>query len=370
MEANDWFKVGTTENLISPSLLVYPERITYNIRQMMAMVADVALLRPHVKTHKTTEIIHMQQDFGIKKFKCATIAEAEMLALCGVEDILLAMPVVGANIGRLAQLMATYPNSHFSALVDNPNTLAEIVAFAQSNATLFSLWMDINTGMDRTGIAPGPSAVDLYLQIEKSPFIKARGLHAYDGHIRHTNLGQRSTACNNAFDPVLALKKEIQDQGATVGTIVAGGSPTFPIHAKRVDVETAPGTTLLWDAKYGALFPDMLFQPAAVIFTRIISKPATNLLCFDLGHKSIAPEMDFPRVQFLDLPNSEQISQSEEHLVVKVNDGDKYSVGDGFYALPMHICPTVAKYESLQVVKNRQVTAQWKVTARNQKLTI
>jgi len=168
----------------------------------------------------------------------------------------------------------------------------------------------------------------------------------------------------------MALKKSIEKQGVEVKNIVAGGSPSFPVHAQRGTVDVAPGTTLLWDARYGELFPYMHFQPAAVLFTRIISKPAPNTLCFDIGHKSIAPEMDFPRVQFLNLPDSEQISQSEEHLVVKVKDGNIYEVGEGFYALPMHVCPTVAKYETLQVVKNGSIVDEWKVAARNQKITI
>ncbi len=80
--------------------------------------------------------------------------------------------------------------------------------------------------------------------------------------------------------------------------------------------------------------------------------------------------MDFPRVRFLNLNDSEQIGQSEEHLVVSVKDGSNYAVGDGFYAVPMHVCPTVAKYETLQVVEKGTVIGEWKVAARNQKITI
>jgi D-serine deaminase-like pyridoxal phosphate-dependent protein len=114
----------------------------------------------------------------------------------------------------------------------------------------------------------------------------------------------------------------------------------------------------------------MEFLPAAVLFTRIISKPKAGILCFDLGHKSIAPEMAFPRMQFLTLDHGKQISQSEEHLVMEYDDLKVLEVGEPHYAIPKHICPTVAKYESLLVVRDGKVSEEWKVAARNQKISI
>lgn len=370
MKAKEWYKVSNTSNLISPSLLVYPSRIRKNIEEMISMVDDVKLLRPHIKTHKTAEIVNMQMAYGIQKFKCATIAEAELLGVCGAQEVLLAMPLVGANKERFMRLKEKFPNSEFSTLVDNPKILSEIARLAITNNTTIALWMDINVGMNRTGIAPSEKAVELFRQMEENPDIEAKGFHVYDGHIRETTFDKQKEVVDAAFEPVLALKNNLENQGIKVKSIIAGGSPSFPVHVQRKSVDVAPGTTLLWDARYAELFPFMNFQLGAVLFTRIISKPSANILCFDIGHKSIAPEMDFPRVQFLNLPESEQIGQSEEHLVVKVKDASGYEVGDEFYAVPIHICPTVAKYETLQVVENGEITKEWKVAARNQKITV
>ena len=366
----EWYRVLDTSSLISPSLLIYPDRIEKNIVEMISLVDDVKRLRPHIKTHKTAEIVKLQMQHGIRKFKCATIAEAELLGLCGADDILLAMPLVGANILRFITLMKQFPKSEFSTLVDNPKILSEIAAMASTKEISISLWLDINVGMNRTGIAPDENAADLFRQIEENPHLEAKGFHLYDGHIRQTEFSDQKVAVDEAFAHVEALKNSLEKQGIKVKTIVAGGSPSFPVHAQRGTIDVAPGTTLLWDARYDALFPFMHFELAAVLFTRIISKPSQNILCFDIGHKSIAPEMDFPRVQFLNLPNSEQISQSEEHLVVKVQDGSLYEVGEAYYAIPMHICPTVAKYQSLQIVENGSLVDEWKVAARDQKITI
>lgn len=369
MQNNKWYELEDTENIISPSLLIYPERIGQNIRTMISMAGGTINLRPHIKTHKTAEIIKMQIALGIRKFKCATIAEAELLAICEVPDILLAMQPIGVNMERFFRLMETYPNSKFSALVDYPTVLESFIEKAKSRKTKVSLWMDINNGMNRTGIAPNANAFELFKAMALSQEIEAKGLHVYDGHIRNPDQTERKKICNKAFETVLYLKNKIEAEGYPIA-LVAGGSPSFPFHAVREGVETSPGTTLLWDAGYGGLFPEMDFLPAGILMTRVISKPQKNILCLDLGHKSIAPEMNFPRVKFLGMNGSKQIGQSEEHFVLECKNAETYEIGDVLYAVPMHICPTVAKYGYLQVVKDKKVVDSWKVAARNQKINI
>ncbi|MFS4494281.1 D-TA family PLP-dependent enzyme [Maribacter sp. 2308TA10-17] len=370
MSENTWYTLKDTSEINSPSLLVYPERIEENIRTMVSISGSVSNLRPHIKTHKMAEIVQMQQRHGIQKFKCATIAEAELLGQCGAHDILLAMQPVGANISRFFSLMDAFPKSSFSTLVDNETILNQIAQKASKKNTIAPLYLDINSGMNRTGCIPDAQAVSLYSSMENNPNIAACGLHVYDGHIRNSNLEERTEVCNTAFQKVLDLKDAIKKEGIIVPDIIAGGSPSFPIHGKRTGVDASPGTTLLWDARYAELFPDMPFLHAAVLFIRIISKPEENIICFDLGHKSVAPEMGFPRVQILGLEDSEQIGQSEEHLVVRTQRADEFEVGDGFYAIPVHICPTVAKYEEVLTISDGVVTGAWKVAARNQKITI
>jgi D-serine deaminase-like pyridoxal phosphate-dependent protein len=370
MSENSWHILKNTSDVISPSLLVYPERIEENIRAMILISGSVSNLRPHIKTHKTAEIVQMQQRHGIQKFKCATIAEAELLGNCGADDILLAMQPTGANINRFFRLVDTFPNSRFSTLVDNEITLNQIAEQASKENNIASLYLDINSGMNRTGCIPDERAAALYGAMENNPNIHAKGLHAYDGHIHISNLQERTDVCNEAFQKVISLKATIKKNGIIVPDIIAGGSPSFPIHSKRTGVDASPGTTLLWDAHYTELFPDMPFLQAAVLFIRIISKPAENIVCFDLGHKSVACEMEFPRIKIIGLEDSQQIGQSEEHLVVKTQRAREFNVGDGFYAIPYHICPTVAKYEEVLTVSDAEITGSWKVAARNQKITL
>ncbi len=370
MNQEQWYQLKSPEHIISPALLVYPERIQQNIQTMINMAGGTEKLRPHIKTHKCAEIIKLQMAQGIEKFKCATIAEAELLASCNAPDIVLAMQPVGINLNRFVSLIKIFPKLKFATLVDNRITSNTMAAVAEKNNVTIALYIDLNTGMNRTGIIPSSEAFDLYKSISKHSSLSIQGLHVYDGHIRNPDPVARKIDCDAAFEKVLALKTQLISAGLPKPTVIAGGSPSFPFHCKRDNVVASPGTTLLWDCGYGDLFPEMEFLPAAVLFTRIISKPKAGILCFDLGHKSIAPEMAFPRMQFLTLDHGKQISQSEEHLVMEYDDLKVLEVGEPHYAIPKHICPTVAKYESLLVVRDGKVSEEWKVAARNQKISI
>jgi D-serine deaminase-like pyridoxal phosphate-dependent protein len=163
---------------------------------------------------------------------------------------------------------------------------------------------------------------------------------------------------------------DLEKSGIKVETIIAGGTPSFPVHINRKGVETSPGTTLLWDEGYGKTYKDLKFLPAAVLLTRVTSKPKSNLICFDIGHKSVAAEKPLPRVKFLDSNNFNQIGQSEEHLVVETNNKDGFNVGHEAYAVPIHICPTVARYKEVLTVVDGKITGSWQVAARDYKITI
>ena len=117
---NPQYAIADTSALFSPGLVFYKDLIRHNISEAVRIAGSTGRLRPHVKTHKTREIVRMQMEAGIKKHKCATLAEAEMLAQCDVPDIFLAYNMVGPNCGRLTKLMKAYPKSRFSVTVDHP----------------------------------------------------------------------------------------------------------------------------------------------------------------------------------------------------------------------------------------------------------
>lgn len=365
----NWYEIKNVTEIDSPALVIYKNRALENIRALKGM-KDVEHLRPHVKTNKIAEVNKMMLDEGITKFKCATIAEAEMLAMIQAPDVLLAYQPVGPKVNRLLQLAKTYPSTHFSCVIDDFSAAKVISEKFSSNNLALDVYIDINVGMNRTGIKPTEEALKLFHDCEELNGVNIIGLHVYDGHIRDSNIAARKQKSDEAFQSIVELAKQIRTLTQKELHIVAGGSPTLPVHAERVNIECSPGTFVFWDWGYKHSFPDEPFDYAALVISRVISVVDENTLCTDLGHKSVAAENPLPRVYFLNAPDAEPVGQSEEHLVVKVPDASVYKVGDVLYGAPVHICPTVALYEKAVVVENNEVSGEWRVIARDRKITV
>jgi len=364
--SENWFEIKNIKELDSPALVVFPERVKQNIQLAIDMIGDVNRLRPHIKTNKSPDVAKLMLRVGITKFKCATIAEAEMLAQCKAPDVLLAYQPLGPKLDRFISLIKKYPSTKFSCLTDNITAASEqALAFSTENITV-PVYFDLNVGMNRTGIAPGENAVALFNHCKTLKGITVVGLHAYDGHIREIDFEAKKKKCDEAFALVEQLNEKLK-----LPTIIMGGSPAFSVHCKRKDIECSPGTFVYWDKGYTDLCPEQKFLPAIVLVTRIISLPSPNKICTDLGHKSVAAENEITRrVFFLNAEELKPVGQSEEHLVLETNKDHSYKVGDIFYGLPYHVCPTVALYERVYTIENGKVTGEWKTVSRDRKLTV
>lgn len=367
----NWYEISNINELDSPALVIYPDRVKENIRLLKGMIDDTARLRPHVKTNKSKEATRLMLDAGIHKFKCATIAEAEMLAQCSAPDILLAYQPQGPKLQRFISVIKKYPGPKFSCLADNIDSAKHMDTMFFENGLSIPVYIDLNLGMNRTGIKPGKAAAELYIECNSMKGIKSVGLHAYDGHIRHRDIHVRIEQCNEAFSGIEKTRDLIMEAGLPEPIIVAGGSPTFSIHAQRKKVICSPGTFIYWDKSYLDLCKEQPFLPAALVVTRVVSLPDTGKVCVDLGHKSVAAENDLTnRVFFLNAPELKAIRQSEEHLVLQAADDHHYKPGDILYGMPMHICPTVALYERGFTIVDHKVSGEWMTIARDRKLTL
>ena len=369
-DSPSWFHVANAAEIPSPALLIFPVRIEENIRRMIRTAGDPARLRPHMKTHKMPELIAMQRTMGIEKFKCATIAEAEMTAAAGAREVLLAYQPVGPHIARFAALMKKFPAVQFAFLVDDLEAAAQLSKGALVAGVIFEAWLDVDCGQHRTGVPPGPRAVEVYRQICALRGLKPGGLHAYDGHLHDSDAALREQQCDAGFASVLTLRAELLAAGMPVPRIAAGGTPTFPFHARRPGVECSPGTLVLWDAGYSTKLPDLDYLHAAMLLTRVVSKPQPGRLCLDLGHKSVASEMPHPRVIFPELPEARAVMHSEEHLVLETEEAARFKVGDVLYGIPWHVCPTVALHAEVFVVRDGAAETRWSVVARARRLTV
>ena len=361
-----WYEIENIDSLDSPLLVVFPERVKHNIQLAIGMIGDVTRLRPHIKTNKSPDVTKLMLRAGITKFKCATIAEAEMLAQSNAPDVLLAYQPLGPKLQRFVALIKKYPATKFSCLTDNIAAAEEQSSVFQTNALNVPVFIDLNVGMNRTGISPDEKATALAAHIGNLHGLTLIGLHAYDGHIRDIDYETKKQKCDEAFVAVEKLNEQLK-----LPVIIMGGSPAFSVHCKRKNIECSPGTFVYWDKGYSDLCPEQKFMTAAVLVTRVISLPAEHKVCTDLGHKSVAAENDIAkRVFFLNAEGLKPVGQSEEHLVLEANADQDFRVGDILYGLPYHVCPTVALYERVITIENGKATGEWRTISRDRKISI
>ncbi len=366
----DWFYIENIDETDSPALVVYAERVNQNIAAAIKMIGDVSRLRPHVKTNKMTEVSTMMLAAGITKFKCATIAEAEMLGMIKAPDVLLAYQPVGPKIKRFINLVKTYPQTIFSCLLDDEETAMQLAAAGAKEGIVIPVFIDINNGMNRTGMPPD-QVISFIRKIKAMPSLHIVGLQVYDGHIRDSDFILRKQKSDNAFSIIETLQQQASSIFSYPLKVVAGGTPTFPVHVQRNSyVECSPGTFVFWDWGYQHTLPDEPFEYAALVISRIVSVLDEETICVDLGHKSIAAENPLPRVHFLNAPEAVPLSQSEEHLVLKIPVNNHCKVGDVLYGVPVHICPTVALYNKAYVARDNRIVDSWEIIARNRSITL
>jgi len=356
--------------LLSPGLLIYRGLLRDNLANAIAMAGSADRLRPHVKTHKMAEIVRMAEAMGIRRHKCATIAEAEMVAAAGGTDVLLSYPLTGPNLKRFAHLVRGYRKTTFRATVDCPDSARALSAAMVGLDRPVPVLLDLEIGMGRTGIEPGEPAAELYALVDRLPNLAVDGLHAYDGHVHDSDRDERRRSAQAGIERTLALRDLLLKRGMAVPRLVLGGTPTFPIHAELdvPGVECSPGTIVLHDDSYLARYPDLNFVPAALLLTRVISHPRPGRVCLDLGHKAVAADPAGPRARLLDLDDARAVVHSEEHLVVESSRADGLAIGTPLLAIPTHVCPTVALHRRAYVIEDGVLVDQWEVTARDRVL--
>ena len=306
----------------------------------------------------------MHLDEGITRFKCATIAEAEMAADAGAPDVLLrisrsAPTWRGSSVScrrfRRRGSPRWWMTRRWSMRCPRPRSPAGVT---------LDLFLDLDGGMHRSGIAPGPGAVDLYRWLSTRPGLRAAGLHMYDGHVKATDVDARRRASDDAFAHVETMRQAIRRPGSTCRPSWSGARRRFR------STRSAPASSAARGRRSSGMpatarrcrISRSCRRP--LLLTRVVSRPAANRLCLDLGHKAVAAENPHPRVVLFGLEDATAVGHSEEHLVLETDRAGDFPVGTAVYGVPWHVCPTVALYNEA-VVGLAGPTAAGRTAPRN-----
>jgi len=366
---NERYRVSNIEDVLTPALMVYPEIISSNIAKTLHLLdGDANRWRVHVKTAKLEYALHMMAERGVLNFKCATTLELLVACRSGAQDVLVAYPMVGANARRVSEIADAYPHVRISILAENDDQVR------QWQGTRVGVFLDINPGMNRTGIEQRDGAeVARLARAVMDADLEFRGLHYYDGQYGGLEEHERTAAAHAGYENLLKVVSEVARSGVSVPEVITAGTPTLPcslayegFRGQKFVHRVSPGTIAYNDATSLAQLPaEYGLRPAVLVLTRVVSRPRTGVITCDAGHKAVSADAGVPTCVVVGPPQLTPLSPSEEHLPMAVaGDGAGPEVGEALYLLPRHVCPTVNNFDWALLVRNGNVEAVEKVTAR------
>jgi D-serine deaminase-like pyridoxal phosphate-dependent protein len=365
--------------LLTPALLVDLAAVRRNVRAILELCGgDPERWRPHLKTTKMAQVWRELLGAGLRHFKCATTREAALFAqLIRAEgaagaDLLVAYPLVGPARKRLGQLAREHPRLRLSLLAEAPEDAEEVPGE-------LSLFVDVNPGMDRTGVEA--RAAGRIAAIARAAGERFRGLHFYDGHIHDVEYAARRAKAHAVYDDLMGLLAALEEAGVRVPEIVTSGTPTLrpaleyerfrralrgsgPVH------RISPGTVVFHDLRTATECPELELSPAAVVLSRVVSRPGPALVTCDAGSKSLAAEAGDPVAAALGHPELAARRPSEEHLPFDVSFGPPPPRGTLLHLFPRHVCPTVNLAEECVLVEGGAVAGVEPVGARAHELRL
>lgn len=362
------YRVLDVNDVLTPALVVYPNVVAANIGRTLRLLDQTAeRWRAHIKTSKLGFTLRMLLEHGVRNFKCATTLELLTACSLGAEDVLVAYPVMEANARRVRAIAEQFPAVQISVLAETPQQVT------QWRGSRVGIFLDINPGMNRTGIEQNNSArvMQLIREIQEGQ-LEFRGLHYYDGQYGSLDDKERTLAAHTGYDRLLKLVREIQQNGFIVPEVVTAGTPTFPSSLTYKGFQTSgfvhrvsPGTLVYNDATSLAQLPQEFgYEPAVLVLSRIVSRPADNIITCDAGHKAVSADAGVPTCAVMGHAELTPLSPSEEHLPLRLNESRGPSVGDALYLLPRHVCPTVNNFDLALAVRGGKIDSVEKVTAR------
>jgi D-serine deaminase-like pyridoxal phosphate-dependent protein len=369
------YLIEDIERAMTPALAIYTEIVDSNIAVTLRLLdGNPDRWRPHVKTSKIASIMRRMIEQGVSNFKCSTTLELATICEAGARDVLLAYPATGANARRAREIAERFTEIRISALVESAE---QIEAWRGSRLGLF---IDVNPGMDRTGIEQtrGEEIIRLARAI-RAAGLEFHGLHYYDGHLSKHDLAERESLAHRGYDRLMEIIADFQRRDIRIGEVITAGTPAFPCSISYKGFSGAPfihrlspGTIVYSDCTSLAQLPESWgYRPAAVVVSRVVSRPTAHRITCDAGHKTVSADAGVPTCLVLGRADLDPARPSEEHLPIDLSAESKPLVlGDELYLVPRHVCPTVNNFDHAIMIEGGRITKVERVTARGREAPI
>jgi 3-hydroxy-D-aspartate aldolase len=331
----------------TPALLVDIDILDRNIAIMRDWSKSTGVkLRPHAKAHKCVEVGQRIMAAGALGISCATIGEAEVMALGGITGILITAPMVAADaVQRVRRLLLR--GHHLAIVTDHPESVKLLADVAAGSGRKIDVLVDVDVGMGRTGCHDIPDAVALAKQVKASPSLNYAGIQAYWGNLQHvTPFAERAQR----------IGVQIQRVKATIDA------------PANLFTEIQPGSYLFMDSAYRAISiseNDNPFQPSLFVAASVVSVNTPGRVVVNAGWKAFAADSGKPAALRGAPAGAEYRFMGDEHGALDFpGDAAKPKLGAIIEFLTSHCDPTVNLYGAFHVVRGDEVIDIWPIRAR------
>jgi D-serine deaminase-like pyridoxal phosphate-dependent protein len=342
--------------LLTPALILDLKAAERNIEKMERLLRPLGTrIRPHVKTHKSTDIARLAVGAGAGGLSAATLWEAMALAWAGFDDLFIVNTITQpAKIDLLAALAR---GRRILVAVDDAGNAGALSDAAVTAGSRISVLIEVDTGMDRAGVDTPREALELARQLQGLPGITVAGLTGYEGHCAlepSSELRQRKQ--QDAMALFLEAADLVESDGIDCPIRSAAGTVTWQATAALEGItEIQAGTYVLMDDLHAGMISD--FEPALTVATTVISRPPRRLIV-DAGSKSVA---DGGTLTWPEIPS---LRFDEEHGIFVAPDGLDVPLGAALTMIPGYAPSTVNAYDAYHVTVDGVVTDVWPIFPR------
>ena len=358
------------DELDTPSLVIDLDTLERNIDEMAAVArAPGVRLRPHTKTHKSPEIARMQVDAGATGITVAKLGEAEVMADAGLDDLLIAFPLVGER--KLERLRGLLERAQVRVSLDAVEVAEGVGRVGKELGRDVPVLVEVDTGLHRMGREAGDPSARLALDIAGVPGVEVVGLLTHAGHAyRAGDPGElRTIATREAID-LLDTAARCEQEGLPVREISVGSTPTARV-AAAVDgvTEIRPGTYVFNDVQQMRLGIATEEMCAARVLATVVARPTAERFVIDGGTKSFSSDggdgPPFPgRGVVAGRPDLVLDFMSEEHGVGHLVGDAELRIGDRVQVIPLHVCSTVNLFDVAFGIRDGVVEREIAIAAR------
>jgi D-serine deaminase-like pyridoxal phosphate-dependent protein len=357
------------EEVDTPALLLELDPFERNLKRMADAVAGSKVrLRPHAKTHKCPAIALRQMALGAVGVCCQKVSEAEAMVLGGVGDVYVSNQVVGKP--KWERLAALARQARVAACVDDPMQVTGLSGAAQALGAELAVFVEIDVGANRCGVAPGEPAVRLARLVQDAPGLHFAGLQAYHGSAQHKRThAERQEAIQSASAKVRETTEALIAAGLPCEVVSGAGTGTYRFELTSGTFnELQTGSYVFMDADYARNLDDAgqpvhEFEHSLFVLATVMSRPTPERVILDAGLKALSVDSGMPVVD--GMPDVVYARASDEHGRLELSDPKRpLALGDKLRLIPGHCDPTVNMYDWYVGVRNGRVEALWPITAR------